>query len=311
MTATGATGIGIANIAMDGTVLDTWYPDPQLLSEEQADGVETGSTRLGAADIPQSFLQLVGMDQDRLVEQVAVRTTIADLQEEPLDVHDVYLRLHLLSHRLVKPLTINMDNAIRTLSTVVWTNKGPALPDNFEFQRTDMRSRGLIHVYGVEKLPRMMDYVVPSGINVAEAERVRLGAYLAPGTRVLREGYVSFNSGTLGACRVEGRLSSSTLIGKRCDVGLSSVFMAHRRPDGLRHPTTMGDNCRLGISAGLVGISMGDNCSIASNIVVEHDSLLFDSASQEVIVAHELDGRSNWSIVHSPEYAAPVVEWKS
>ena len=240
MTTQGATAVGIANIAMDGTILDTWYPEPELI-----DGTDlvSGTERLGAADIPDNMLKLILLDEDRMVEQVAVRTTIADLQALPIDAHDVYLRLHLLSHRLVRPLELNMDGSLRRLSTVVWTNKGPCTPDNFEFVRTALRSRGLIHVYGIEKLPRMVDYVVPSGVNIAEAERVRLGAYLAPGTRVLREGYVSFNSGSLGAARIEGRLSSSTVIGEGTDVGLSSTVMARRRSDGLREPITIGANC--------------------------------------------------------------------
>lgn len=302
--------MGIANIAIDGTVLDTWYPSPQLLSGEDATGLTSGTVRLGAADIPNSFLRLIKMDQDRLVEQVAVRTVVADLSQPPTDAHDVYLRLHLLSHRLIKPLSLSMEGAISCLSTVVWTNKGPALPDNFEFQRTELRSRGLIHVYGVERLPRMVDYVVPNHISIAEAERVRLGAYLAPGTRVLREGYVSYNSGTLGACRIEGRLSSATLIGEGCDIGLSSTFMAPRREDGLRHPVTMGTDCRLGVSSGLIGLSMGDHCSIGANIVIERDTAVFDLDRDEVVPATSLDGKSNWHIKHSAYHSVPIVKWE-
>lgn len=304
----GARAKGIANIAMDGTILDTWYPSPSLID---GTGLTPGTVRLGAADIPDSYLRLIKRDDDRLVEQVAVETTISDLQAQAVDAHDVYLRLHLLSHRLVKPLTINMDNALRTLSTVVWTNKGPALPDNFEFQRTELRSRGLIHVYGIEKLPRMVDYVVPSGINIAEAERVRLGAYLAPGTRVLREGYVSFNSGTLGAARVEGRLSSSTLIGENCDIGLSSTFMARRRHDNLRHPITMGDNCSLGVSAGVMGLSMGDDCRVEPNIVISPDTQLYDVSLEQHVRGSSLDGRSGWTLAMEPEHSVPVVRWRS
>ncbi len=265
----GAIAIGIANIAMDGTVLDTWYPEPELVD---GTGLVSGTERLGAQDLPDSLLKLVLLDEDRMVEQVAVRTTIANLQASPIDAHDVYLRLHLLSHRLVRPLELNMDGSLRLLSTVVWTNKGPCTPDNFEFVRTALRSRGLIHVYGIEKLPRMVDYVVPSGVNIAEAERVRLGAYLAPGTRVLREGYVSFNSGSLGAARIEGRMSSSTVIGEGTDVGLSATIMARRRSDGLRDPISIGERCRFGVSSGIIGLTIGDNCTIGANIVLEPDT---------------------------------------
>lgn len=294
---------GLATLTYDGTVLDVWYPAPKLDEPVTAAGTELLETT------PQQFAALAGPDETRGVARVPVATRIDDLSQAPTDAYDVYLRLHLLSHRLVKPLTINMDNTLRTLSTVVWTNKGPALPDNFEFQRTEMRSRGLIHVYGIEKLPRMVDYVVPSGINIAEAERVRLGAYLAPGTRVLREGYVSFNSGTLGAARVEGRLSSSTLIGESCEVGLSSTFMAKRRHDNLREPIRMGDNCRLGISSGVLGISLGNDCTVEPNIVIAPDTQLYDASLDQHVRGSTLDGRSGWTVGMSPAHSVPVVRW--
>jgi len=300
----GAIAIGIANIAMDGTVLDTWYPEPELVD---GTGLVSGTERLGAQDLPDSLLKLVLLDEDRMVEQVAVRTTIANLQASPIDAHDVYLRLHLLSHRLVRPLELNMDGSLRLLSTVVWTNKGPCTPDNFEFVRTALRSRGLIHVYGIEKLPRMVDYVVPSGVNIAEAERVRLGAYLAPGTRVLREGYVSFNSGSLGAARIEGRLSSSTVIGEGTDVGLSATIMARRRSDGLRDPISIGENCRFGVSSGIIGLTIGDNCTIGANIVLEPDTQIFDGDAGQHVAAATLNGQSDWTVRREVGHAEPVL----
>ena len=200
----GARAVGIANIAMNGTVLDTWFPSPELLP---IDGT-SGTHRVSAHELSPKFLKLIGADHDRLVELVPVRTVIADLDAPPIDAHDVFLRLHLLSHRLVEPLTINMAGALELLQPVVWTNKGPCLADNFETVRTNLRARGLIHVYGIDRLPRMVDYVVPSGVTIAEAERVRLGAYLAEGTSVMREGYVSYNAGSLGPARIEGRLLS-------------------------------------------------------------------------------------------------------
>jgi 2,3,4,5-tetrahydropyridine-2,6-dicarboxylate N-succinyltransferase len=304
MTPQGATAVGLANIAMDGTILDTWYPEPELVD---GGGLVSGTERLGAQDIPDSLLKLVLLDEDRMVEQIAVRTTIADLQASPIDAHDVYLRLHLLSHRLVRPLELNMDNTLRCLSTVVWTNKGPCTPDNFEFVRTALRSRGLIHVYGIEKLPRMVDYVVPSGVSIAEAERVRLGAYLAPGTRVLREGYVSFNCGTLGAARIEGRLSSSIVIGEGTDVGLSSTIMARRRSDGLRDPISIGSNCRFGVSSGILGLSVGDNCTLGANIVLEADTQIWDADAGHHVSAGTLNGQSNWTVRREVGHSEPVL----
>ena len=205
----GARAVGIANIAMNGTVLDTWFPSPELLP---IDGT-SGTHRVSAHELSPKFLKLIGADHDRLVELVPVCTVIADLDAPPIDAHDVFLRLHLLSHRMVEPLTINMAGALELLQPVVWTNKGPCLADNFETVRTNLRARGLIHVYGIDRLPRMVDYVVPSGVTIAEAERVRLGAYLAEGTSVMREGYVSYNAGSLGPARIEGRLSSSVVVG--------------------------------------------------------------------------------------------------
>ena len=300
----GAQAIGIANISMDGFVLDTWFPQPELVD---GTNLVSHTERLGAQDLPDRLLQLITLDEDRMVEQVAVRTTIADLQADPVDAHDVYLRLHLLSHRLVRPLELNMDGTQDRLNTVVWTNKGPCTPDNFEYVRTSLRSRGLIHVYGIEKLPRMVDYVVPSGVSIAEAERVRLGAYLAPGTSVLREGYVSFNSGSLGAARIEGRLSSSTVIGQGTNVDLSATLMALRRADGTRHPITLGENCHLSISSGVIGIPLGDNCHVGANIVLQPDTQVYDADAERYISARLLAGQSNWEITREVGYPEPVL----
>ncbi|MHA2788651.1 succinyltransferase [Corynebacterium sp. S7] len=305
----GAYAIGIANIGMDGSVLDTWYPDPELVEGEEAVGLESGTHRLGANHLPARLLQLVRIDEDRMVEQVAVRTTIADLNQPPVDAHDVYLRLHLLSHRIVRPLELNMENILDHLLPVVWTNKGPCLPDNFEFVRAALRTRGLIHVYGIERLPRMVDYVVPSGVSIAEAERVRLGAYLAPGTSVMREGYVSYNAGTLGATRIEGRLSSSVVIEGGTDVGLSSTIMALRNERHNRTPLHIGSNCVLRTSSGLIGIEMGDNCSIGVNVMLEPDSMIHDQHSGDDIPAIELSGRSGWSVKNEPGFSIPVLRW--
>lgn len=284
MTVLGAHAIGIANIAMNGTVLDTWYPSPQLDVNPSSSGTE----RLGAHDLPARLLSLVRLDEDRMVEQVAVRTTIADLSEPPQDAHDVFLRLHLLSHRLVKPHDINIS--ISHLHPVVWTNKGPCLPDNFEDVRTSLRSRGLIHVYGIDRLPRMVDYVVPSGVEIIEAERVRLGAYLAPGTRVLREGYVSYNAGTLGACRVEGRLYSGMRIGSGVDVGISASLVPGQGQ------MTVGNDCSFGVSCAVLGINLGDNVHVGNNVVLDPETPLYYAHDGQTLPASSLEGQSNWSI---------------
>ncbi|WIM68563.1 succinyltransferase [Corynebacterium breve] len=305
----GAHAIGIANIGMDGTILDTWYPDPELIEGEEAQGLVSGSHRLGANHLPARLLQLVRLDEDRMVEQVAVRTTIADLSQPPVDAHDVYLRLHLLSHRIIKPLELNMEDLLEHLVPVVWTNKGPCLPDNFEFVRGVLRTRGLIHVYGIERLPRMVDYVVPAGVSIAEAERVRLGAYLAPGTNVLREGYVSYNAGSLGASRIEGRLSSSVVVGEGTDVGLSATILALHDEGHNRVPLHLGKNCTMKPSAGLLGIEMGDNCTLGTNVMLEPTTMVHDAQSGETVSALDLSGKSNWSINTEPNFDIPVLRW--
>ena len=301
----GARATGIANIASDGTVLDTWYPSPALLND--ADSLVDGTERVSARELSDRFLSIVGMDRDRLVELVPVRTTIADLSQPPRDAHDVYLRLHLLSHRLVRPLELNLHDCLTHLVPVVWTNKGPCVPDNFEFIRANLRSRGQIHVYGIERLPRMVDYVVPSGVSIAEAERVRLGAYLAPGTSVLREGYVSWNAGALGPARIEGRLSSAVTIGEGTDLGLSATLIAGRDTGRNRAPMRVGRMCRLHPSAGVIGVDLGDRCEIGINVMLEPDTAVFDSRSGNVVPAREIAGQSDISIANEPHSACPVL----
>ena len=299
----GARAVGIANIAMNGTVLDTWFPSPELLP---IDGT-SGTHRVSAHELSPKFLKLIGADHDRLVELVPVRTVIADLDAPPIDAHDVFLRLHLLSHRMVEPLTINMAGALELLQPVVWTNKGPCLADNFETVRTNLRARGLIHVYGIDRLPRMVDYVVPSGVTIAEAERVRLGAYLAEGTSVMREGYVSYNAGSLGPARIEGRLSSFVVVGGGTDLSLSSALMASRVNEFERAPMRVGQDCRLHPSAGVIGVDLGDRCEIGVNVMLEPETLVFDVETGAQVPARTIAGRADLRIEREPFSTSPVV----
>ena len=300
MMTTGASATGIANIAMDGTVLDTWYPNPQLDDTV----TESGTRRLGAQDLTPQLLRQVLLDEDRRVEQVAVRTTIADLSKPPVDSHDAYLRLHLLSHRIVTPHSIQMADVFDELNIVAWTNKGPSQPDNFEALRTNLRMRGLIHVYSIDRMPRMVDYVVPSGVRIAEAERVRLGAYLAPGTTVLREGFVSLNSGSLGPCKIEGRLSSGVVLGEYTTIGLAGTAVARHDERGRRIPLTIGRRCNIGISAGTVGVDLGDDCIIDKNILIDKDTPIEIPSETRRVTAWELNGRDRMHFYRHPDYAA-------
>ncbi len=171
---TSAAGFGLATIADDGTVLDAWFPDPELGAYSPS-----GTTRLSADDAPDELADLCGPDTDRSVQVVAIRTVVADLDLAPTDTFDTYLRLHLLSHRLIEPHGCNLDGVFGALTNVVWTNYGPCRIEGFESVRLRLRRRGPVTVYGVDKFPRMVDYVVPTGVRIADADRVRLGAHLA------------------------------------------------------------------------------------------------------------------------------------
>lgn len=187
---TSASARGLATLTHDGTVLDVWFPAVHI--GEDANVTETGTTRL--EQTPQQFAAMVGPDEERGVARVAVETAIKDLNDAPLDACDAYLRLHLLSHRAVKPHGLNMDGIFGLLANVVWTNYGPCAVADFQMVRGRLSSRGPVTVYSVDKFPRMVDYVVPNGVRIGDADRVRLGAHLAEGTTVMHEGFVNFNS---------------------------------------------------------------------------------------------------------------------
>ncbi|MFI9551719.1 2,3,4,5-tetrahydropyridine-2,6-dicarboxylate N-succinyltransferase [Nonomuraea endophytica] len=259
-TTTGAHGTGLATIAADGTVLDTWFPAPEL-----GEPGFTGTERLTAEEAGE-LAALTGPDPARGVEVVAVRTGIAKLSEAPADAHDAYLRLHLLSSRLVRPRGLSLDGLFGLLANVVWTDRGPCAVDGFERTRLRLRATGAVTVYGVDKFPRMVDYVLPSGVRVADADRVRLGAHLASGTTVMHEGFVNFNAGTLGASMVEGRISAGVVVGDGSDVGGGASIMGTLSGGG-KEVIAIGERCLLGANAG-VGISLGDDCVVEAGLYV-------------------------------------------
>lgn len=275
----------MATLAADGSVLDVWFPAPEL--REDTDG---GTTRLSAAEVPEEFAALTGRDEDRGTETVAVRTGIADLGAKAADAYDGYLRLHLLSHRLVAPHGLNADGLFAVLTNVVWTNHGPCAVDGFETVRARLRRRGPVTVYGVDKFPRMVDYVVPAGVRVADADRVRLGAHLASGTTVMHEGFVNFNAGTLGASMVEGRISAGVVVGDGSDIGGGASIMGTLSGGGTE-VISVGQRCLLGANAGL-GISLGDDCVIEAGLYVTAGTkvTLPDGAT---VKARELSGANN------------------
>ena len=244
----------------DGTVLDVWYPAPKLGEAVSA----SGTTRLEEADA--RFAHLVGPDEERGVARIPVETAIADINEPAIDAYGVYLRLHLLSHRLVKPHGANMDGVFGLLANVVWTNYGPCEVSDFQMTRGRLAARGPVIVYSVDKFPRMVDYVVPSGVRIGDADRIRLGAHLAEGTTVMHEGFVNFNAGTLGASMVEGRISAGVTVGDGTDIGGGASIMGTLSGGG-KETITLGERCLLGANAG-IGISLGDDCVVEAGLYV-------------------------------------------
>ena len=219
-----------------------------------------------------------------------VVTTIASLAEPPADAYDAYLRLHLLSHRLIRPHEANLDGLFGVLNNVAWTSHGPVDPAALpEVQRTFRASGEPFQVFSVDKFPRMTDYVVPSGVRIADADRVRLGAYLAEGTTVMHEGFVNFNAGTLGHSMVEGRISAGIVVGDGSDIGGGASIMGTLSGGGTT-VISIGERCLLGANAGL-GISLGDDCVVEAGLYLTAGArvLLPDG---EVVKARELSGAS-------------------
>jgi 2,3,4,5-tetrahydropyridine-2-carboxylate N-succinyltransferase len=271
-----AWGRGLATIAADGTVLDTWYPE------------------LGLGDVPTSTQDIryntsQGHDDVRGVDTLAVQMSI-DLDAEPASAGDLYLRLHLLSNRLCQPRTINLDNAFATLANVAWTNIGPVAVDQVDEVRWRVRSAGqILTVHGLDKFPRMTDYVVPSGVRIADADRVRLGAHLAAGTTVMHEGFVNFNAGTLGRSMVEGRISAGVIVGDGSDIGGGASIMGTLSGGG-KDQITIGERCLLGAEAG-IGISLGDECVVEAGLYVTAGTLV-KMPDGEIVKARQLSGAS-------------------
>lgn len=290
MSAQGAVATGIATLTSDHTVLDVWYPDPELGAASAG-----GHRVLTGDEVPAALTALTGIDDDRGVERVAVRVEIDDLTRPPADAYDAYLRLHLISHRLIKPHFANMDGLFDTLANVVWTNFGPCAVPGFEVARAKLRARGQVTVYGVDKFPRMVDYVVPSGVRIADADRVRLGAHLAEGTTVMHEGFINFNAGTLGASMVEGRISAGVVVGADSDVGGGASIMGTLSGGGTE-TISIGERCLLGANSG-VGISLGDNCVVEAGLYVtagtKVDVRAGAWADHEPIKAGQLSGMDN------------------
>jgi 2,3,4,5-tetrahydropyridine-2-carboxylate N-succinyltransferase len=250
-----AWGAGIATFAGD-KILEVFYPDPQL------------DTPPGE---PLAFDDVT--DELRGTRQSAVLTVLDDLQQPPQDTADAYLRLHLLSHRLVKPREQNLDGIFGVLPNVAWTSLGPVDPADLTNVQLQARRRNVpLQVFSLDKFPRMTDYVTPSGVRVADADRVRLGAHLADGTTVMHEGFVNYNAGTLGHSMVEGRISAGVVVGDGSDIGGGSSIMGTLSGGG-SEVISIGERCLLGANAG-IGISLGDDCTVEAGLYVTAGTLV-------------------------------------
>ncbi len=255
MTSRAAWGYGLATVARNGVVLDTWFPRPQL---------GTLAPEIDPHIAPAEFESLERHDERRNVE-LDFLTVEIDLDTAPASTPDAYLRLHLLSHLLAAPNTINLDGIFAHLPIVVWTNAGPIHPDDFDRMRPALQRAG-IAASGIDKFPRLLDYVSPSKVRIADASRVRLGAHLAPGTTVMHEGFVNFNAGTLGSCMVEGRISQGVVVGDGADIGGGASIMGTLSGGGTER-ITIGARALLGANSG-VGISIGDDTVVEAGLYV-------------------------------------------
>jgi 2,3,4,5-tetrahydropyridine-2,6-dicarboxylate N-succinyltransferase len=293
-----AHGWGLATVVVDGpgdgTVLDTWFPAPSLTPAE------------GAA--PEALESLAREHAVRRV-RTEVRHVQIDLSAPPADCPDAYLRLHLLSHRLVRPRELNMDGIFGVLPNVVWTSAGPCPVDDFETTRLRMRAHDPVHVYGVDKFPRMTDYVVPTGVRIADADRVRLGAHLASGTTVMHEGFVNYNAGTLGASMVEGRISAGVVVGDGSDVGGGASIMGTLSGGGTE-VVSVGERCLVGANAG-IGISLGNDCVVEAGCYVTAGTKV-TMPDGKVVKALDLSGGDHLLFRrNSVSGAVEVVPWRA
>ncbi len=271
-----AHGVALVTLASDDRALDAWFPEPAL------------------GPVPDDLEPLgPNLDREDAVRGVRVEEQVVqvDLDAPPVSAPDAYLRLHLLSHRLVAPHGLNLDGLFGTLANVAWTSLGPVDPTALAEVRLRARASGVaLSVTSVDKFPRMSDYVVPAGVRIADADRVRLGAHLAEGTTVMHEGFVNFNAGTLGSSMVEGRISAGVVVGDGTDVGGGASIMGTLSGGGTA-VIALGQRCLLGANAGL-GISLGDDCIVEAGLYVTAGTKVSDPDGK-VVKAGELSGAAN------------------
>jgi 2,3,4,5-tetrahydropyridine-2,6-dicarboxylate N-succinyltransferase len=299
-------GIGLATRSLvddAGRVLDVRFTS---ITDHAPSGTGIGTVEVDVAD--PALTKLTGRDQHRRVERIVVATNV-DLASPPLDTYDVWLRLTALSMRLVRPHALSMDGVFGLLSNVVWTNLGPCDVEDFATTRLDLEAAGLVvDVKGVDKFPRMTDYVVPSGVRIADASRVRLGAHLAEGTVVMHEGFCNFHAGTLGKAMVEGRISAGVVVGADSDVGGGASIQGTLSGGG-KEVISVGERCLIGANAG-IGISLGDECVVEAGLYVTAGTLV-QLPDGEVVKARQLSGASNLMFIRHSQTGAVMAKQRS
>jgi 2,3,4,5-tetrahydropyridine-2-carboxylate N-succinyltransferase len=290
-----AWGAGLTTETADGTTLDAWF--------RWVGWGEFGNEEMAAAhpDLDEKLGLRDRADQRRAVVVRPIRLTV-DVDQAPASAADVYLRLHLLSHRLAAPRTVNLDGAFGLLSTVAWTNLGPVAVSDLDDVRLRVRLAGdWLGVHGIDKFPRMTDYVVPTGVRIADADRVRLGAHLAEGTTVMHEGFVNFNGGTLGASMVEGRISQGVVVGDGSDVGGGASIMGTLSGGGVEQ-VTVGERCLLGANSG-IGISLGDDCVVEAGLYLTAGTLV-KLPDGTIVKGRDISGISNMLFIRHGQTGA-------
>ena len=286
-----AWGAGFETVAASGATLDAWFPF-------------LGWGEFGEDAPADVDAHLAGGDRRDDVRNVTIRPLrlTVDVDAAPSSTSDVYLRLHLLSHRIAAPNTLNLDGVFGLLNTAAWTELGPVAPEDLTRVRLARRATGgVLTVKGLDKFPPMLDYVAPTGVRIADASRVRLGAHLADGTVVMHEGFCNFNAGTLGTAMVEGRISQGVVVGDHSDIGGGASIMGTLSGGGTEK-ISIGSGCLLGANAGL-GISLGDNCVVEAGLYLTAGTLV-RLPDGETVKAKELSGISDMLFIRHSQTGA-------
>ena len=295
-------GLGLATTNSAGKTLDAYFPKI-VFKDRQHKGKDLFSiwNNLLDSDVCEiTDLSLLNLSEDELPSSLGENIKIVlcrITQDQKIDsIEGAYLKLHLLSYKFFQPNTLNLDNLFNILPNVAWTNKGPIDLSEIEQKILESKSQNIsIEIKSIDKFPRLVDYIVPAGVRIADTSRVRLGAYLSEGTTIMHEGFVNFNAGTLGVAMIEGRISAGVVIGENSDLGGGASTMG-TLSGGNEIKISVGENCLMGANSGL-GIPLGNNCIIEAGLYITGGSKVEvfdkDMQSKGIIKAQELSNKNN------------------